>query len=196
LLLSLHPPAWHQRHSRAVAEVAAWIALRIAERNPPSTIDRGLVEAAALLHDVDKTVSKRVRPAGTSHGTAGAAWLERQGHPELAHAVALHPVTRLAEPGGRQRLASASLEARVVAYADKRAQQRLVPMAERFARWDRRHPDGWTPAVRAEVWASAEALEREVCGLADCDPGDVRRLRWTGPAFAAARHAAGASRPR
>jgi hypothetical protein len=126
------------------------------------------------------------RPDGFEHGAAGAAWLVARGHPELAEAVALHPVTRLAEPDGWSRLAAASVAARAVAYADRRAQQRVVSMAARFGSWDRRHPDGWTRAQRAEVWARARALEDEICERAACRPEDVRRLPWTGAALAAA----------
>ncbi len=50
LLLSLDPPTWFLRHARAVAEVAGWLGARIAAAG--TTIDRRLVEAAALLHDV------------------------------------------------------------------------------------------------------------------------------------------------
>jgi hypothetical protein len=130
---------------------------------------------------------KRARPDGLGHGAAGAAWLTAHGHAELAEAIALHPVTRLAQPEGWLRLEQASIEARVVAYADKRAQQRLVAMAARFARWDRRHPDGWTRTVRAEVRARATALEDEICQRAGCRPADVGRLAWTAAAFRAPR---------
>src|SRR5204863_4570636 len=54
LLLSLDPPAWFVRHARAVAEVAAWLAARIDARG--TIVDRRLIEAAALLHDVDKVL--------------------------------------------------------------------------------------------------------------------------------------------
>jgi hypothetical protein len=108
------------------------------------------------------------------------------GHPELARAVAAHPVTRLVD-GERYRRwsAFASREERIVAYADKRAAQRLEPMVVRFARWTRRHPErpGWDPAVVAR----AERLEADVCRAAGIRPDEVRRLAWTGPALAAGR---------
>jgi hypothetical protein len=126
------------------------------------------------------------RPAAR-HGEAGAAWLSAHGHPELVEAVSLHPVTRLVTDAGAAALERASLEARVVAYADKRARQRVVSMAERFERWTRRHQGGWSPEVAATVWEHARDLETEVCGLAGCQPDQVARLAWTGPAFAAAR---------
>ena len=73
LLLSLDPPAWHVRHARAVAEIAAWLAARCAARGEP--VDRALVEAAALLHDVDKAIPRRDPAAALPHGEGSAAWL-------------------------------------------------------------------------------------------------------------------------
>jgi hypothetical protein len=145
------------------------------------------VEVAGLLHDVDKALPRDRRPPG-KHGSAGARWLASRGYPELQEAITLHPVTLLVEEEGAARVLSASLEARVVAYADKRAGQRLQPMAARFARWRRRHPDsrgrgGWSPEIADRAWQRACELERAVCELAACGPDEVGRLRWTGAAL-------------
>jgi hypothetical protein len=189
-----------------VAEIAAWLALRIERAGGRGRsggsgrglsggsgrgLDRRLVEAAALLHDVDKALPGAARDKA-GHGLAGAAWLAERGYPELAEAVALHPVTLLVDDDGAARLRAASTEARIVAYADKRAGQRLEPMAERFARWERRHPHrqgdgGWSPEARGAARRHALALEVEVCAVAGCRPAEVGRLRWTGRAIARAR---------
>jgi hypothetical protein len=104
--------------------------------------------------------------------------------------VAAHPVTVLSQ-GERDPLAEASLEMRIVAYADKRAGRRLEPMAARFARWRRRHPD------KAEsldlAWERARDLEQSVCREAGVAPRAVRRLRWSGRALQAARRQDGRS---
>ena len=81
-----------------------------------------------------------------------------------------------------------------MAYADKRCGQRLESMAERFARWERRHaarPDGrppaggeaWDGATLMRVRARAQRLEMDVCRAADVRPEAVRRLRWTASAI-------------
>ena len=146
LLLSLDPPPWFLRHARAVAEVAAFLAARIADRG--TTVDRRLVETAALLHDVDKLLAADDPAHGLPHGEGSAAWLTRHGHPELARAVAGHPVTRLLDGERYRRWAGfATREERIVAYADKRAGQRLEPMAARFASWQRRYPGSWDTAT-------------------------------------------------
>ena len=186
LLLSLDPPVWFLRHARAVADVASWLAIRTL-RVGRESVDRPLVEAAALLHDADKLLPD-LDPAGSlPHGEGSAAWLARMGHPELGPAVAGHPVTRLADGPRYQRWASsASREERIVAYADKRAGQRLEPTASRFASWERRYPDGWSADETAAARRLAAELEADVCGAAGVAPAAVRRLRWTGAALRAA----------
>jgi len=169
-----------------VGEIAAWLASRIAGRGIP--LDRRLVEAAALLHDIDRLLPRDDPARRLPHGEGSAAWLARRGHAELVPAVAGHPVTRLARPDWRTAwLDAASLEERVVAYADKRAGQRLEPMADRFASWDRRYPGGWPGEIPGLARRHALALEADVCRSAGIGPGDVRRLRWTGSALQAAR---------
>jgi hypothetical protein len=96
-------------------------------------------------------------------------------------------VTRLANGEEYRRWAAfASREERIVAYADKRASQRLESMDARFAGWARRHPDKWTVAERRTVRQRADRLEADVCRAAGIRPDDVRRLAWTGAAFRAA----------
>ena len=194
LLLSLDPPPWFVRHSRAVAEVAAWLAARIDGRGTP--VDRRLVESAALLHDADKALPPDDPARALAHGDGSAAWLTRLGHAELARAVAGHPVTRLLD-GERYKTwaAFASREERIVAYADKRAGQRLESMDARFASWRRRYPRldvdgrevGWDEGDLRAVRSRAQRLEADVCRAAGVAPEDVRRLAWTGPALRAAR---------
>jgi hypothetical protein len=185
LLLSLDPPPWFLAHARAVAEVGAWLASRIAAHG--IEVDRRLVETAALLHDVDKVLPPDDPARTLRHGDGSAAWLTRQGHAELARAVAGHPVTRLLDGEAYRRWAAfASREERIVAYADKRAGQRLESMAARFASWRRRYPDGWDAAAWARVETRAARLQVDVCRAAGAEPGDIRRLRWTGAALRSA----------
>lgn len=185
ILLDLDAPATLRTHMRVVAEVAAFLAARAAARGVP--VDRSLVESAALLHDLDKALPDDHPLRRLGHGHAGAAWLIEREHPELAPAVDNHPVMRLVTPEAERWLERSTLEERIVAYADKRAAQRLGPIDARFRRWYAKHPafkDGLDLAR-----GHAAILERDVCGAADTDPADVRRLHWVDDAFTAARAA-------
>jgi hypothetical protein len=188
LLASLDPPPWFLAHACAVADVAAWLAARI-EANGIA-IERRVVEAAALLHDVDKILPADDPARALPHGEGSAAWLHGRGHGELARLVAHHPVTRLADDAVYRRWAGfASREERLVAYADKRAGQRLESMAARFASWDRRYPESWDERTRAMVRARAARLEADVCRAAAVAPTEVRRLAWSRTALRSAMRA-------
>lgn len=140
------------------------------------------METAALLHDLDKALpaDHELRPLG--HGHAGARWLTEHGYSELAPAVANHPVTRLGDASHSTLEAFATREERIVAYADKRAAQRLGSMDKRFARWRRRHPEQGARLTLARE--RADRLERDVCDAAGIEPGKVSRLSWVKAAMA------------
>lgn len=174
ILRRLEPPDWLLEHSAAVADVASYLAQRIDQRG--HAINVALVETAALLHDIDKALPDGHQVKGLGHGDAGAEWLRQKEHGELAGAVASHPVTRLTEDERYELWQSdTTVEARVVAYADKRARQDLVSLEERFDYWVQRHGASEAMALARE---RAEKLEAEVCAAAGIAPEDVDRERW------------------
>ena len=184
LMRSLEPPDWLLRHSRAVAEVAAFLAARTAARGV--AIDRRLAESAALLHDADKALPKDDPLRAQGHGHGSARWLEERRHEELAPSVEDHPITRLLDGGWFETwLRESRPEDRIVAYADRRARQRLVSLDDRFASWRRRH-SGWDGDAAADVRKRADRLEQIVCQAAGVRPEAVGRLRWTAAALKAA----------
>lgn len=148
-----------------------------------------MIETAALLHDIDKAFPEDdpLRPLG--HGHAGARWLDTHGWRELAPAVDSHPVGRLTEQPYPEWVARTTLEQRVVAYADKRSQRRVVTLDERFARWRRRHPEAGD--LLALGRSRAAELEEEVCGRAGVRPDEVTRLAWAEAAIREAARRAG-----
>jgi hypothetical protein len=167
-----------------VAEIASWLADQAARRG--IAVDRRVVEAAALLHDVDKLPAVRRMIGDSSHGEGSATWVTRHGAPELAEPVRNHPVTLLADETSARRILTAPLEVRLVAYADKRAGQRLGTMDARFRSWQRRYPDGWDPSLRRMIRMRAAELERGVLDELGVEATSLRRLRWTPRAMAAA----------
>lgn len=180
ILIELDPPDWLLSHSTAVAEIAAFLAQRLRDRGHDLTPD--LSETAALLHDVDKTTPLKAQRKALGHGRAGAAWLTGRGHAELASAVANHPATRLADEAEFARwLADAPWPEKVVAYADKRATIDLVPMSERFAKWQASHPERADQILRGRVLATR--LEQQICDAAGITPAEVERLAWASSAI-------------
>lgn len=178
----LRPNAKLLRHSTAVAEVAAFLAAAMVRRGV--LIDALAVETAALLHDLDKMLPDDDPLKALGHGAAGAEWLRQRGMPELAPAVACHPVMEIGTATSYHAWADrAGLAGRLVAYADKRARQDIVTLDDRFARWHEHYPD--SPRLD-EADARAHQLEVEICGLAGITPAEVTRERWVGRAIHAA----------
>jgi hypothetical protein len=165
------------------ADVAAFLAQAVTRAGHRS--DGTLVETGALLHDLDKALPMDDPLRALGHGHAGARWLETHGYPELAPAVDSHPVGRLVEQPYAAWVAATTLEQRLVAYADKRSQRRVVSLDERFARWLRKHPDAAQQLALAR--ARAEELEAEMCELAGLRPDEVRREPWAETAMRMAR---------
>jgi hypothetical protein len=98
------------------------------------------------------------------------------GYEELAPAVRDHPVNVIGSAASYEAWAATqSLEARLVAYSDKRAHQDIVTLDERFERWFRRYPDNPMEPIAYERF---QRLERELCDMAGVQPQDVRRLSW------------------
>jgi molybdenum cofactor cytidylyltransferase len=104
-----------RRHGRAVAAVARTLATRLAARGV--TIDRNLVLAASLLHDVAKG-----QPA---HAAVGAAMVADYGYPVVADVIRQHMAMDFD--------GSTPNAAAVVFLADKLVREdRRVPLEERF----------------------------------------------------------------
>jgi len=154
-------------HSTGVARVAVAAAAMLAEVQVP--IDGALVEAAALLHDIDKV---EIRSSGGEHGIVGARRLEALGYPELAMPVASHPITCLLDDD-RFPIGWPSV---LVAIADRHVAQEFVTIDERLNDMQRRHPEY---AASIEVARRpAHALEAELAEAVGLSVDElVARLR-------------------
>jgi len=154
-------------HSEGVARVAAAVAGLVAEAQIP--IDGALVEAAALLHDIDKA---EIRRSGGEHGIVGARRLEAAGYAELAMPVASHPIGCLLDDD-RFPIGWPSV---IVAVADRHVAQEFLTVDERLDDMKQRHP---TYAVQIDAARRpAHALEAQVAEAVGLDVDElVARLR-------------------
>jgi uncharacterized protein len=153
-------------HSRGVARVAVAAAGLVAEARIP--VDGALVEAAALLHDIDKASGAR----GANHGIEGARQLEEMGYPELAMPVASHPVMSLLDED-RYPIGWPSV---LIAVADRHVAQGFMTIDERLDDMQLRHPR-YAESIDAARRPS-HALEAELADAAGMTVSDlVARLR-------------------
>lgn len=127
-----------QRHSKAVAKVAVFLAKKLKENGVEININ--LVEAAGLLHDSLKAVSfthfeglseeelkktKELQAKYPETGHAEAAYLElKDKYPEVARVVRVHTPKHI--------LQATTLEEKLVNYADKRVlHDKIVALKDR-----------------------------------------------------------------
>lgn len=154
-------------HSRGVARVAVAAAGLVAEASIP--VDGALVEAAALLHDIDKV---EIRRSGGEHGVVGARRLEAAGYAELAMPVASHPVTALLDDD-RFPIGWPSV---LVAVADRHVAQEFVTVDERLDDMKERHPKYAASIESAR--RPAHALEEQLAEVVGLSTDElVARLR-------------------
>jgi putative nucleotidyltransferase with HDIG domain len=158
-------------HCLGVARVAVAAAGLVAEAQIP--VDGALVEAAALLHDIDKV---EIRRSGGEHGIVGARRLEGLGYEELAMPVASHPVTALLDDD-RFPIGWPSV---IVAVADRHVAQEFMTVDERLDDMKQRHPEHAASIDAAR--RPAHALEEQVAEATGLSVDElVERLRaaWT-----------------
>jgi putative nucleotidyltransferase with HDIG domain len=157
-------------HSHGVARVAVAAAGLVAEASIP--VDGALVEAAALLHDIDKV---EIRRRGGEHGVVGARRLEAAGYPDLAMPVASHPVTALLDDD-RFPIGWPSV---LVAVADRHVAQAFLTVDERLDDMKERHPEfaASIESARRPAHALEEQLA-EVTGLSTEELVERLRAAW------------------
>ena len=149
-------------HSEGVARVAREAARLLQSAGIP--LDLGLVEAAALLHDIDKLETRAGRGI---HGAAGAATLEAMGFAELAPPVASHPLSALLDDARFPR----GWPSVVISVADKHVAQDFLTVDQRLEDMALRYP-----AFRAEIDAArrpAHRLEAELADAIGMPPADL-----------------------
>ena len=123
LLAKYNVPKNIVEHSELVARIAVFLGKKLSEKGERT--DLRLLEAAALLHDIDKKIC--LENAEKIHGVEAAKILEKEGLKEIAELVKQHRLGYIIEkpfscPG-----------AKLVYYADKRVNHtNIVSLDERY----------------------------------------------------------------
>lgn len=154
-------------HSLLVCRVALLLTDRLQDRDIP--LNRELIRAGALLHDITKTRSIQT---GEMHTETGAEMLIEEGYPEVADLVRQHVRLDVDSDTGPP------TEAEVVNYADKRVlHDQVARMSDRLGYIMERY--GTTPEYRARIrktWRRAEKLEEKIFRYLDIVPAQISEL--------------------
>ena len=154
-------------HSRRVRRVALFLVDRLAERG--ISLNRDLVSAAALLHDITKT---RSFETGENHARTGAQYLGALGYPEVGDIVGQHVKLRNCDPVAN------ITEAVIVNYADKRVlHDRVVSLAERMDYILKRYGrDSSAQAHLFNLWKITIEIENRLFAHLPFTPDDLAHL--------------------
>jgi uncharacterized protein len=153
MLCTTDMPGHIQDHSRLVCRVGLVLADGLIAAGIP--INRDLVMASALLHDITKPRSFQT---GENHARTGGEYLAALGFPEVGEIVRQHVVLDHYFNG------TAPNEAEIVNYADKRVlHDQVVPLDDRMAYILQRYAATVErKALLQELWNETRLLEQRL----------------------------------
>ena len=146
-------PEHIRAHSEQVARLALWLAQELEAVG--QGVDRALLEAGALLHDIRKIQTIQ---EGGDHARLGGQWAVEVGYEELAPLIERHVNLGDWDPEGP------ITEIELVNYADKRVcHTEVVSLGERFEDLLERYgkTEGARQRIRAH-WETVQALETKI----------------------------------
>jgi len=153
-------------HSRQVMHVALTIADNL---RPDTIVNRRLVAAGALLHDITKTRSLATREP---HDESGGELLRSLGFPGIAEIVEQHVILRNFNPE------DPLSEKEIIYYSDKRVlHDRIVSLQERLEDLIQRY--GVNEAVKIRIrrnGAQALSVEKKIAGFLTIDIETLGKL--------------------
>ena len=153
MLCTMEMPDHILDHSRLVCQIALVLADGLIAAGIP--INRDLVMASALLHDITKP---RSFETGENHAQTGGEYLTALGFPEVGEIVRQHVIL------DRYFAETAPSEAEIVNYADKRVlHDQVVPLDDRMAYILQRYAKTIQRQVLLqELWDQTRLLEQRL----------------------------------
>lgn len=154
-------PEQKRIHVVLVARVAVFFAKKLVSE----TINVNLLRAAALLHDIDKSV-------GGPHPETAVKILHDEGLDKVADVVATHSLHSILGPKPPK-----TWEQKLLYLADKMVKYDIVGVDRRFALWRQEHLPHDAQQMIDDCYPKVKKLEQEVFNLAQISPGDILKMK-------------------
>ena len=165
-----HLPPSKQRHCVQVWRLARSIASQLRKANPSLDINMPLLEAATLLHDIDKMAPKL---PGEHHPDAAVRILREHEFDEVADVVRTHPLHAILD----QSIAPKTMEQKLLFLADKMVKNKITGVDERFALWHAENLPKEALRILNEAYPKVKKLEKEIAKLAKVQDFSTMKLR-------------------
>lgn len=149
-------------HVALVAKVAVWLASQFNIQHSTSSIKTELLNASALLHDIDKAIPKL---PGEQHPDTAVRVLQKEGMEEVAAIVKTHSLHAILDPA----IAPKTWEEKLLYLADKMVKQDVIGVDARFALWRAEDLPSDAVAILDACYPRVKALEQEVTTILEKD---------------------------
>lgn len=158
-------PPYKRNHCLLVTRVALWFARQLSTKKGLK-VNTKLLEAAALLHDIDKMIPKQ---KGEHHPDTGVRVLRDAGFLEVSKLIRTHPLHAILDPT----IAPKIIEEKLLYLADKMVKHTIITVDERFALWRKENLPPAAVAILDATYPKVKALEQEICSSVGVDPGEI-----------------------
>lgn len=158
-------PEYKKNHVTLVAQVAKFFGNYF-------SVNKDLLIAGALLHDIDKNVPKL---SGEQHPDTAVRILKEEGMEEVAALVKTHPLHAILDPV----ISPKTLEEKLLFLSDKMVKSDIITVDERFRLWRAEDLPSEAHDLLDRSYPKVKELEKEIFEKAGVKPEDVKILAMT-----------------
>lgn len=151
-------PEMKRRHVMLVAKVAKFLATQCQMLNDECQINIRLLNVGALLHDIDKNVTKL---PGEKHPDTAVRILKEEGMEEVAALVKTHPLHAILDPA----IAPKTIEQKLLFLADKMVKQEVIGVDARFKLWNDEHLPNDQQNILDAAYPKVKELEKKIFSM-------------------------------
>jgi putative nucleotidyltransferase with HDIG domain len=156
-------PATKRIHVSLVASVSMFFATKF-------QVNKKLLLAAALLHDIDKGAPPK---GGERHPDTAVRILREEGMSEVADLVKTHPLHSILDAS----IAPKTWEEKLLYLADKMVKYDIVGVDRRFDLWNEEHLPSKEQEILDACYPKVKKLEQEVFKLARISLDDILKRK-------------------
>lgn len=156
-------PSLKRVHVEAVANLALTLAKKTTDKHPGIQIDLKLLEAACLLHDIDKNIPGG---EGEQHPDTAVRVLNELGFNEVADVVMNHSLHCILDPA----TAPKTWEEKLLYLADKMVKYEVIGVEHRFKLWYKESLPPDAVAILDKSFPLVKQLEKEIFELVGESP--------------------------
>lgn len=159
-------PSQKRIHVEEVARLSMFLADKLITKG--IKIDKPLLEAACLLHDIDKNITRKI---GEVHPQTAARVLNEFGFGEVARLVEYHSVHFILDP----KTSPKTWEEKILFLADKMTKYEVIGLEHRFKLWYRENLPKESVDMLKNTYPKVLALQKEIFDLLEINEGSVLR---------------------